>query len=106
MNELDEFMVDSASEGAETAGEPILVGSQKVNAVFDEQQMTMQSLRYGDDEKISCLAVIAKSDLDAIPLQKSRVTRLKDNIVYFVDSVNEDGGHVELSLYREGKRNA
>lgn len=106
MSEFDAFMETAAPEGSATAGEPVLlIGSgQTVNAVFDENNMSVGIERYGDSEEIMASAVIARADLQAIPTQKTRVKRLSDGVVYYVQSVSTDGGHVELALYREGKR--
>lgn len=106
MSELDDFIDLSAPEATATAGEPIIIGDAgpQVNAVFDNENMAVGIERYGDMEDVTDSCVIAKADLDSIPSQKTRILRVNTNERYYIKSVDIDGGHVELMLYREGKR--
>lgn len=104
MSEFNDFIDASATEATATAGEPITIGAQTANAVFEEQSMAVGIERFGDTEEITDSCVIAKADLTTIPAQKQRITRVNTGVRYYVTSVNEDGGHVELMLYREGAK--
>lgn len=106
MSDFDDFMAESATEAAAEMNDVLLFGALhvRINSVFEEQSMEVGIERYGDTEEISAIAVVPKSEFSKRPTQKTRVTRLKDGVTYYIMSVNEDSGHYELELYREGNK--
>jgi hypothetical protein len=104
MGELDDFLNDSAAEGTETAGDLFVINGQKVSVVIDEQSMEADLTRYGDNERVTASGVIAKSVLKDKLVQKTRIKRVSDETIYFIDSIDEDSAHYILMLYKEEKR--
>ena len=104
MNDFDAFMTDGAVDGSEDTGELVTINGQTIKGTFDEFDMTVKAMSFGDKEGISASCVIPSALLDSIPAQKDKLVRVQDGVEYRVISVNNDSGHVDLRLQRIGKK--
>jgi hypothetical protein len=103
MSDFDELVQAGAHEAAELMDDHITVLGQTVPSVFDEDSMSVDQMRFGTSEAITAQCVVSLADLDELPKERDRVTRVKTGRTYFIASVSTDAGHCEMQLTREGR---
>lgn len=104
MSDFDDLVKSGAAESARLMNDVIVIDGVNVPSIFDDNSMVTGIERFGDTEDITATAVVSLADLPALPTQKSRVYRNRDQRYYFITSVSTDAGHCELSLMREGAK--
>ena len=103
MSEFETLIENSVQEAAGTMGQLFTYQSQSVRGVFNELQMSISGMTYGDEEEATAEIVFAVADLASAPQKGDTLTRTGDSVAFKVITFDSVPGSYKLNVKRVGK---